>query len=130
MNVYRGQGIMNSNVVSYIETKIQEYAAERWLFQNFKFEGLKLRPLEQRKYFDFGVIEVCLNSNGSIDIAGDFYRNSITPKEYNSIQDACAMVYDHLRYADQNYRRLVQAPEDWTKKSFFSKIFSGFKKAG
>ncbi|MFV8259776.1 hypothetical protein ACNQKP_18350 [Bdellovibrio bacteriovorus] len=121
---------MNSNIVSYIETKILENAKERWLFQNFKFEGLKARPLEQRKYFDFGVIEVFLNSNGSIDVAGDFYRNAITPKEYNSVQDACAMVYDHLRYADQNYHRLVQAPEDWTKKSFFGKLFSGFKKAG
>ncbi|UXR65075.1 hypothetical protein EZJ49_02285 [Bdellovibrio bacteriovorus] len=121
---------MSNNVSAYIEVKLLEAAKDKWVFQNFKFEGHKLRPLERKMYFDFGVIEVFLNPNGSIDVVGDFYRNSIKASEYASAQDACVLIYDHLRYADQNYHRLIEAPENWTKPGFISKLFAGFRKAG
>lgn len=121
---------MNNNIISYIETKLLECAKDQWQFRNFKFEGHKFRPVERKMYFDFGVLEIHLNSNGSIDIVGDFYRNSIKAKEYVSAQEACTMIHDHLRYADQNYARLLQAPENWAQQGFFAKILSGFRKAG
>lgn len=122
--------IMSNNITAYVEGKLLEAAKEKWVFQHFKFEGYKLRPLERKMYFDFGVIEVFLNPNGSVDIVGDFYKNSIKASEYASAQDACAMIYDHLRYADQNYLRLIDAPENWTKQGFIAKLFSGFRKTG
>lgn len=120
---------MSNNVISHVENKFLECIKDKWQFQNFKFKGHQLHPLERKRYFDFGVLEICLNPNGSIDIVGDFYRNSIKPKEYTSAQEACAKIYDHLRYADQNYVRLMEAPEDWAQQGLFSKLLSGLRKA-
>lgn len=113
---------MNNTIITYIETRLSEAATNQWQFNHFKFAGVKSRSQENTKHFDFGAIEVIIHSKGHIDVLGDFYKNSIRKNEYNSAQDAVLMIYDQLRYADQNYQRLLTAPENWAQKGFLEKV--------
>lgn len=112
-----------NNMISYVEAKILDSAKAKWLFQNLHFMGEKYR--EKSKYFDFAVLEVVVQ-NDCIVIESACYKNQISIKEFQSAQEAAAMVYDHLKYVDTNYQRLQKAPEDYLQKSFFKKVFGVF----
>ncbi|WP_374029744.1 hypothetical protein [Bdellovibrio bacteriovorus] len=112
----------NPGVIQYIATKLEEQASNAWSFRHLKFQGLISIPQKIARTYGFNDIHVIIHENGSIDIDGVIYKNTISKSGYASAQEAVIQIYEHLIYIDQNYLRLCEDPENYVEQGFMNRL--------
>lgn len=113
--------MVSAQARQYIANKLEEQAKQNWLFNNLKFEG-ELPQEGKNRVYSFADVCITLNRKGDLWIEGSQYRNYISGDSYQTAKEAVDLLYDQLRYIDENYERLQKAPEIWAKKGLFTRL--------
>jgi hypothetical protein len=117
--------MVSAQARQYIANKLEEQAKQNWLFNHLTFEGEVSKEGPNRVY-GFADVHITLNSKGELWVESPKYRNFISADSYNTAKEAVDLLYNQLRYIDDNYDRLQSNPEIWVKKGIFSRIKNRF----
>lgn len=115
--------MVSAQARQYIANKLEEQAKTFWLFNHLKFEG-EVSTDGKNRVYGFADVQITLNKKGELWIESPKYRNFIAADSYQSAKEAVDLIYNQLRYIDENYERLQSSPEIWVKKGIFSRIKS------
>ncbi|MBO9667056.1 MAG: hypothetical protein J7501_09615 [Bdellovibrio sp.] len=116
----------HQHAIDYVAKKLDELAANQWLFKNLHYQGLVSLPTHKDRVYGFGEVQVLLKPKGELWIEGAYYRNFVSADGYQSAKEAVDQIFKHLSYIDKNHMRLKDDPEDWAPKNMLQRLKSKF----